>query len=112
MISMHQVGGVTPRLDMGPQMGDPALGTWRPCPPGQTRMKYDGAPDNRMTPYLDANLGARKDGPGITHQMHEGAIDIIVHSMFPACAGNDKNGRPSSLRSAFRGRLRDYIWLT
>jgi len=31
-----------------------------PCPPGQTRMKYDGTFAKEVIPHLNAKLGARK----------------------------------------------------
>lgn len=42
---MHQVGRETPFIFLGAQESKPAQRTWCPCPPGQTRMKYDGTPD-------------------------------------------------------------------
>ncbi len=63
--------------------------TWYPCPPGQTRMRYDGTPDKiGMNPYLTAKLGARKKrGWGLPTGVNEryrnsaGAIDLQEYSM-------------------------------
>jgi len=41
---VHQVGGETPLRFLGAQQSKPVDTTWCPRPPGQTRMKYDGAP--------------------------------------------------------------------
>jgi len=39
---MHQVGRETPMSVLGANLSKPVDTTWCPCPPGQTRMKYDG----------------------------------------------------------------------
>ena len=41
---MHQVGGETPIDILGACLSKPVYTAWCPCPPGQTRMKYDGTP--------------------------------------------------------------------
>jgi len=54
------VGRETPLLILGAHLSKPVYTTWCPCPPGQTRMRYDGTPDKiGMSPYLTAKLGAR-----------------------------------------------------
>lgn len=40
----HQAGEVTPFYWIwDPERENPCVGTWCPRPPGQTRMRYDGA---------------------------------------------------------------------
>ena len=57
---MHQVGRETPVAILGAHLSKPVYTTWCPCPPGQTRMRYDGTPYKiGVNPYLTANLGAR-----------------------------------------------------
>jgi hypothetical protein len=57
---LHQVGRETPLLVLGVHLSKPVYTTWCPCPPGQTRMRYDGTPDKiGVIPYLTAKLGAR-----------------------------------------------------
>jgi len=56
---MHQVGRETPMGVLGARLSKPVCTTWCPCPPGQTRMRYDGTFQREENPYLTAKLGAR-----------------------------------------------------
>jgi hypothetical protein len=42
VVTTYQVGRETPRFLLGDHLSKPVHKTWCPCPPGQTRMKYDG----------------------------------------------------------------------
>jgi len=55
VIVLHQVGREMPIADLGAQYEQTRSLTWCPCPPGQTRMKYDGPSSLGVSPYLTAN---------------------------------------------------------
>jgi len=63
------VGRETPLLILGAHLSKPVYTTWCPCPPGQTRMRYDGASSLGVNPYLTAKLGARKKEAGVCSPM-------------------------------------------
>ena len=77
---MHQAGRETPLDRMGPRKGEPVRTTWRPCPPGQTRMRYDGTAELGVNPYLDAKLGARETKAGV--------CPPVQQNQRPTCRGH------------------------
>jgi hypothetical protein len=57
---LYSVGRETPFDVLGAHLSKPVRTTWCPCPPGQTRIRYDGASYSGVNPYLTAKLGAGK----------------------------------------------------
>jgi hypothetical protein len=72
---LHQLGREMPLLILGARLSKPVYTTWCPCLPGQTRMRYDGTPNEiGMNPYLTAKLGARKREAGSAHRCRKQEI--------------------------------------
>jgi len=62
------VGRETPASILG-ALSQPVSTTWCPCPPGQTRIKYDGNFSFGINPYLELNWEPGKEWLGTAHRM-------------------------------------------
>jgi hypothetical protein len=56
---MHQGGQGDTDRHFGSYLANPRAQHGAPCPPGQTRIRYDGNFFAGVSPYLTAKLGAR-----------------------------------------------------